>query len=127
MHGRQPTYPWLGTGAQTITAGAWVEFAGDLVVPDCALASVEIWLEGPGGGVDLFVDHAPSAQTSSEHRRQRHVRVRHQRLVHLERRDLSATTEREHGGKSLLVTNRASNAPAATDLQRREGGEELSV
>ena len=116
--GGSTTYAWLGTGAKTITAGNWVEFTGDLVVPDCALASVQIWLEGPGGGVDLFIDHASvRQQTSSNIVPNGTFESGTNGWFTWNGGTLSASTERAHGGtKSLLVTGRANNAPAATDL-----------
>jgi hypothetical protein len=108
----------LGNTSKTITDGAWVEFAGDLVVPDCALGNVGLWLEGPGAGVDLYIDH---------------VSIRPQQSPNIVANgtfesgtsgwytweggaQLGATTTRAHGGtSSLLVSNRTSG-PAATEL-----------
>lgn len=53
------TYGRLGGwgNTKTLTDGVWTEFAGDIAVPNCQLANVALWLEGPGAGVDLYVDH----------------------------------------------------------------------
>lgn len=48
-------YTWLAnTGA--IAEGDWVTLSGSLDVPDCDLTDLLIYLEGPGGGVDLYLD-----------------------------------------------------------------------
>lgn len=118
--GGQTTYGRLGGwgNAPILADGTWVELAGELVVPDCPLANVAMWLEGPGANVDLYVDH---------------VSVRPQLTANIVSNgtfesgttgwstwsggSLSATTARTHGGtKSLLVSGRTSNAPAATEL-----------
>lgn len=116
-NGQSAQYAWLG-GEKSIANGAWVEFTGDLVIPDCQLQNVMLYLEGPGAGIDLYLDH---------------VSVRAQAAANLLSNGtfesgttgwftwnggtLAATTTRAHGGsKSLLVGTRTSNAPAATDL-----------
>jgi endo-1,4-beta-xylanase len=62
--GGSETYlPLGGTwGDKTLTDGVWTEFSGDLVVPNCILAGAWILLEGPGAGVDLYLDHASLRQ-----------------------------------------------------------------
>jgi GH35 family endo-1,4-beta-xylanase len=57
--GGSTTYGRLGGwgATPTITDGNWVEFTGDIVVPNCTLANVAMWMEGPGAGVDLYIDH----------------------------------------------------------------------
>ena len=40
------------------SSGAWVELAGALAVPDCALAEASLVVSGPAAGVDLHVDDA---------------------------------------------------------------------
>lgn len=114
------TYGRLGDwgNVKTISDGSWVEFAGDLAVPDCQLANVAFWLEGPGAGVDLYVDH---------------VSVRPVTTANIVANGtfesgtngwftwnggtLSSSPDRAHGGtKSLKVGSRTSNAPAATDI-----------
>ncbi|HMA93833.1 MAG TPA: endo-1,4-beta-xylanase, partial [Polyangiaceae bacterium] len=118
--GGNPDYQRLGgwSNVKMITDGAWVQISGDLVVPDCQLTDVSMWLEGPGANVDLYVDH---------------VSVRAQSTTNIVSNGtfesgtsgwytwggatMSATTVRAHGGtKSLLVANRTGNSPAVIDL-----------
>jgi endo-1,4-beta-xylanase len=114
--GASESYSWL-VAPKLVTPGEWVEFSGDLVVPNCTLADLLIFAEGPPGGVDLYLDHAS---------------VRGPGVVNLVANGtfesstagwfswdgtLSTTTTRAHGGsRSLLVSNRAGNGPAATSL-----------
>jgi endo-1,4-beta-xylanase len=55
------TPPGTGMGwfinPKTIVDGTWVELTGELVMPSCQLGWVAIWVEGPGEGVDLYLDH----------------------------------------------------------------------
>jgi GH35 family endo-1,4-beta-xylanase len=115
--GGNTAYAWLGTGAKTITAGNWVEFTGDLAVPDCALGNVQIYLEG-AAAVDLFVDHVSiRQQTSSNIVPNGTFESGTSGWFTWNNGTVSSSGDRAHTGtKSLLVTNRASNAPAATDL-----------
>jgi endo-1,4-beta-xylanase len=116
--GGSTAYAWLGTGAQTITSGSWVEFAGDLVVPDCQLGNVQIYLEGPAAGTNVYIDHVSVRQaTSSNVITNGTFESGTSGWYTWNGGAVSASTDRAHGGtKSLLVTGRASNAPAATDL-----------
>ena len=41
---------------EVATDGAWVELAGLLQVPDCQLDALNVYVEGPAQGVDLYVD-----------------------------------------------------------------------
>ncbi|HYQ04126.1 MAG TPA: endo-1,4-beta-xylanase [Polyangiaceae bacterium] len=118
--GGSTTYGRLGDwgNVKTINDGQWLEIAGDLVVPDCQLANVQFWLEGPGAGVSTYLDHVSVRQVSTTN------------IVSngtfesgttgwftYNGGTLSASTDRAHGGtKSLLVANRANNPPAAIDL-----------
>jgi|GEM_PF-555234 len=118
--GGSDNYGRLGGWGNTkdLTDGTWVEFTGDLVVPDCPLANVGMWLEGPGAGVDLYIDHVSvRQQTASNVINNGTFESGVAGWYTWSGGTLSATTARAHGGtQSLLVTNRASNAPAATDL-----------
>ncbi len=50
------SYAWL---ASTVTVdGTWVKLTGTLNVPNCNLTNLLVYLEGPGTGVDLYVDDA---------------------------------------------------------------------
>jgi len=113
------TYGRLGgwSNSQTITDGTWVNFSGDLVVPDCALTQVQIWLEGPQTA-DLYIDHVSvRQQTSSNIIANGTFESGTSGWYTWGGGTLSATTARAHGGlQSLLVSGRTSNSPAATDL-----------
>ncbi|MDF3065186.1 MAG: xylanase [Polyangiaceae bacterium] len=53
--GAAASYAWLAPPA-AVADGAWVKLSGTLAVPDCALADLLIYAEGPAGGVDLYLD-----------------------------------------------------------------------
>jgi hypothetical protein len=114
------TYGRLGdwSNTKTISDGSWVEFAGDLVVPDCQLANVAFWLEGPGAGVDLYVDHVSvRAQTTANILSNGTFESGTSGWYTYGGASLSASTDRAHGGtKSLLVGNRTGNSPAVADI-----------
>jgi endo-1,4-beta-xylanase len=59
--GASANYAWLANPV-AVTDGAWVELSGTLVVPDCTLADVLIYAEGPAAGIDLYIDDALVAQ-----------------------------------------------------------------
>ncbi|HEX2731994.1 MAG TPA: endo-1,4-beta-xylanase [Polyangiaceae bacterium] len=114
------TYGRLGgwDNSQTLSDSGWVEFAGELVVPDCALTNVAFWLEGPGGGVDLYLDHVSVRQvTTTNIVPNGTFESGTSGWFSFAGGNLSQASDRAHAGsKSLLVTNRAGNAPAATNL-----------
>jgi hypothetical protein len=118
--GGSTTYGRLGGwgNTKTVTDGVWTEFAGDLVIPDCALGNAMIYLEGPAAGVDVYVDHASVRQvTASNIINNGTFESGTSGWYTWSSGVISASTARAHGGtQSLLVTNRASNAPAATNL-----------
>ena len=113
------TYGQLGgwSNSQTITDGTWVNFSGDLVLPDCALTQVQIWLQGPATA-DLYIDHiSVRQQTTSNIITNGTFESGTSGWYTFNGGTIAATTVRAHGGaQSLLVTNRGSNAPAATDI-----------
>jgi len=53
--GETAAYAWL-VNPVAVTDGAWSQLSGTLAVPDCPLADVLIYAEGPAGGVDLYAD-----------------------------------------------------------------------
>jgi GH35 family endo-1,4-beta-xylanase len=55
--GASANYAWLANPV-AVADGAWVKLSGTLVVPDCALAEVLVYAEGPAAGVDLYLDDA---------------------------------------------------------------------
>ncbi|MGE5785422.1 MAG: endo-1,4-beta-xylanase [Myxococcales bacterium] len=118
--GGSTTYGRLGgwSNSKTVADGTWLEFSGDIVVPDCPLANVAMWLEGPEANVDLYIDHVSVRQQTT------------QNVINNGTFEsgtsgwstwggavLSASTARFHGGaQSLLLSNRTSNSPALTDI-----------
>jgi endo-1,4-beta-xylanase len=53
--GASANYGWLAAPV-AVADGAWVKLAGTLTVPDCALADLLVYAEGPGAGIDLYLD-----------------------------------------------------------------------
>ncbi|HYP75861.1 MAG TPA: endo-1,4-beta-xylanase [Polyangiaceae bacterium] len=51
------SYAWI-VNPTTVTDGAWVKMTGTLNVPNCNLTNALVYLEGPGTGVDMYVDDA---------------------------------------------------------------------
>jgi len=118
--GASPVYGQLGGWGtdKSIVDGTWVEFAGDLVLPDCLLTNVQLWLEGPGAGVDLYLDHFSVRQvTSSNIVNNGTFESGTAGWYTWGGASIEASLDRFHGGtKSLKIGNRTGNYPAATDL-----------
>jgi len=55
------SYAWL-VNPVTVADGAWVKMTGTLTVPNCNLTNALVYLEGPGTGVDMYVDDAVVTQ-----------------------------------------------------------------
>ena len=55
------SYAWL-VNPTTVADGAWVKLTGTLNVPNCNLTNALVYLEGPGAGVDMYVDDAVVTQ-----------------------------------------------------------------
>ncbi len=55
------SYAWLANPV-TVSDGSWVKLTGTLNVPNCNLTNLLVYLEGPGTGVDLYVDDALVSQ-----------------------------------------------------------------
>ncbi|RYZ02733.1 MAG: carbohydrate-binding protein [Myxococcales bacterium] len=53
--GASASYAWLAPPA-VVTEGAWLKLTGTLAVPDCTLADLLMYAEGPAGGIDLYLD-----------------------------------------------------------------------
>jgi len=51
------SYAWL-VSPVTVADGAWVKLSGTLNVPNCNLTNALVYLEGPGAGVDMYLDDA---------------------------------------------------------------------
>lgn len=119
--GADAQYTWLGgwtDGSKTLSDGTWTEFSGDISIPDCELQEVIMYLEGPGANVDLYIDHVSVRAAAAANIVQNgSFESGTAGWYSWNNGVVAATTARAHGGsKSLLVTNRASNAPAATNL-----------
>ncbi len=55
------SYAWL-VNPVTVADGAWVKMTGTLNVPNCNLTNALVYLEGPGTGVDMYLDDAVVTQ-----------------------------------------------------------------
>jgi len=55
------SYAWLANPV-AVADGSWVKLTGTLTVPNCNLTNMLVYLEGPGTGVDLYVDDAVVTQ-----------------------------------------------------------------
>lgn len=53
--GGSANYAWLAPPV-AVADGAWVKLSGTLTVPDCPLADLLMYAEGPAGGIDLYLD-----------------------------------------------------------------------
>ncbi len=119
--GGSTTYGRLGGwgNAKTMTDGSWVELAGDLVIPDCKLANVGIWLDGPGANVDMYIDHVSvRQQTSSNIITNGTFESGTTGWYTWGTGTVAPSTARAHGGtQSLMVGHRTDgNWPAVTDI-----------
>ena len=116
----ETTYMQLGgwDNSKLLKDGEWTEFTGELVVPDCALTNVAVWLEGPGSGIELYLDHASVRQvTTSNIIKNGSFEWGTTGWYTWNSGTLSTSAARAHSGtQSLYVANRGSNAPAATDV-----------
>lgn len=118
--GQEAEYTWLGQ--VNVTDGGWAEIAGLVEIPDCTLAKVELYAEGPGAGIDLYVDHVSMRPLIVDERvnivdnggfESGSVGAWHT----WNDGSIAVTQEAKHSGNyALIVTNRAANAPAAYDL-----------
>ncbi|HEU5074382.1 MAG TPA: carbohydrate binding domain-containing protein, partial [Polyangiaceae bacterium] len=52
--GEDPVYVPVGEAVATDTG--WVNVVGEIDVPDCSLDALNLYVEGPAAGVDLYVD-----------------------------------------------------------------------
>jgi GH35 family endo-1,4-beta-xylanase len=51
------SYAWI-VNPVTVNDGQWVKLTGTLNVPNCSLTNALVYLEGPGTGVDMYLDDA---------------------------------------------------------------------
>jgi hypothetical protein len=49
------TYPWLQNNA-AVAPNTWTQLSANLVIPDCDIVDVAIFLEGTSAGVDAYLD-----------------------------------------------------------------------
>jgi GH35 family endo-1,4-beta-xylanase len=117
-NGGATSYQWLGNTQKTITNGSWVELAGDVVIPDCQLANFTMFLEGPGENVDVYIDHVSLRQvTSSNIIANGTFESGTSGWYSWNGGAATQASDRFHGGsKSLKISPRTSDAPAATSL-----------
>lgn len=55
------SYAWL-VNPTAVSDGQWVKMTGTLNVPNCSLTNALVYLEGPGTGIDMYVDDAVVSQ-----------------------------------------------------------------
>lgn len=53
--GEDASYSWLANPV-AVTDSGWVKLEGTLAVPSCTLTDALIYAEGPGAGIDLYLD-----------------------------------------------------------------------
>ncbi|HET7541220.1 MAG TPA: endo-1,4-beta-xylanase [Polyangiaceae bacterium] len=51
------SYAWL-VNPTTVNDGQWVKLTGTLNVPNCNLTNALVYIEGPGTGIDMYLDDA---------------------------------------------------------------------
>lgn len=114
--GDSDQYSWL-VPSTPVYQGQWVELAGTLVVPNCALAEVTLYAEGPPGGVDLLVDNVSARAPNVTNLIPDGTFESNIGAWFTWDGTLSRTTSRAHGGvASLVSTNRSGNGPIARSL-----------
>ncbi|HYD40393.1 MAG TPA: endo-1,4-beta-xylanase [Anaeromyxobacter sp.] len=59
--GQSDSYSWV-VNPTAVTSGGWVQLSGTLAVPSCTLTDALIYAEGPGAGIDLYVDDVTLSQ-----------------------------------------------------------------
>ena len=117
--GQDATYAWLGQ--TTVAQGVWEEIAGDVTIPDCDIAEVTLYAEGPEAGIDLYVDHvsmrAPAPITQENIVPNGTFESGTDGWFSWNGGVITTSTFAHGGAQSLMVTDRSSaNPPAATDL-----------
>jgi hypothetical protein len=53
--GQSDSYSWV-VNPTAVTSGSWVKLSGTMAVPSCTLTDALLYAEGPGAGVDIYVD-----------------------------------------------------------------------
>jgi len=59
--GLADSYSWV-VNPTAVTSGGWVQLSGSFTVPSCTLTDALIYAEGPGAGIDLYVDDVTLSQ-----------------------------------------------------------------
>ncbi|TVZ38845.1 GH35 family endo-1,4-beta-xylanase [Alteromonadaceae bacterium 2753L.S.0a.02] len=54
--GEDDQYSWVAN-TSSIVEGEWTVLSGEIAVPDCTLTDLLLYVEGPGAGVDLYLDN----------------------------------------------------------------------
>jgi GH35 family endo-1,4-beta-xylanase len=114
--GGSDQYAWLASPV-AVQQGQWVELAGTLAVPSCALDEVTIYAEGPGAGVDLLVDDVTARAPTTTNLIPDGTFESSVGSWFSWNGSLSTTTALAHGGsRSLVSTGRTGNGPVARSL-----------
>ncbi len=110
-------FQWL-VSPVTVTEGVWGELQGELAIPDCELTDVLIFLEGPAGGIDLFIDNVSvQEKLGSNLFPNGDFEEGHTNGWFSWDGSLSVTTVNTfNGGFSLELSGRSGNGPAAYDI-----------
>ncbi|HSX85738.1 MAG TPA: carbohydrate binding domain-containing protein, partial [Cellvibrio sp.] len=48
-------YSWLANSG-AVVEGEWTTLSGTLTVPDCDITDLLIFVEGPAGGINVYID-----------------------------------------------------------------------
>ena len=109
-------YSWLSNPV-AVADGDWVQLKGTLNVPDCNLTQLLVWAEGPGAGVDLYVDDVSVLVPSATNLLPDGTFESSTGSWYSWDGTLSTTSTRAHGGsQSLMLGNRSGNGPVAHSL-----------
>ncbi|HKO47109.1 MAG TPA: endo-1,4-beta-xylanase [Polyangiaceae bacterium] len=112
------SYSWF-VNPVTVNDGQWVELKGTLNIPNCAnLSEVSIFAEGPGAGIDMYVDDVNVfIPTITNLLSDGTFESSQGSWFTWGTGTLAVTSARAHGGtKSLLFSNRVNNGPIARSL-----------
>ncbi len=114
--GGSDQYSWLASPV-AVQQGQWTELKGTLNVPNCTLAEVTIYAEGPGAGIDLLVDNVSARAPVTVNLIPDGTFESSVGGWFTWNGTLSTTALRAHGGaRSLVSTNRTGNGPVARSL-----------
>ncbi|HET9957012.1 MAG TPA: endo-1,4-beta-xylanase, partial [Polyangiaceae bacterium] len=114
----QTSYSWIANPV-AVADGQWVELKGTLDIPNCTnLSEVLVFAEGPGAGVDLYVDDVNiSVPSVTNLLSEGSFESSASGWFTWGTGTLGLTQTRAHGGsKSLLLAGRTGNSPMARSL-----------